>query len=280
MCNRLDKKEPDAMWFKPWMVNLCSIALLCGPAASAASAQQIDLSSTRVIDLTHSFDRNTIYWPTSPFGFELKPLHKGLTPLGFYYAAYSFCTPEHGGTHLDAPAHFAQGVWSSGEIPVDRFIGPAVVIDVSDKAKRDRDYSLSVKDIAEFEANHGTIPERAIVLLHTGWGSRYPDKLAYLGDDKPGDASNLHFPSFGVAAVKVLLARRVSMIGVDTASIDPGISKDFPVHRLTAANDVAGLENLANLQELPPTGATIIALPMKIAGGSGAPLRVIALVPK
>jgi kynurenine formamidase len=259
---------------------LCSFAFFCVSADISARAQQIDLTSTRIVDLTHPFDKNTIYWPTSPFGFELKPLHKGPTPLGFYYAAYSFCAPEHGGTHLDAPAHFAEGVWSSGEIPVERFMASAVVIDVSDRAKENRDYTLSIDDIASFEAKHGTIPERAIVLLRTGWGSRYPDRLAYLGDDKPGDASNLHFPSFGVDALKLLISRRVSMIGVDTASIDPGNSKDFPVHRLAAAHDVAGLENLANLEELPPMGTTLIALPMKIGGGSGAPLRAIALVPK
>jgi kynurenine formamidase len=272
-------RSDAAMWSRPLSLTvLCSFA--CLTAGTPAQAQQIDLSSTRIVDLTHPFDKHTIYWPTSPFGFELKPLHKGPTPLGFYYAAYSFCAPEHGGTHLDAPAHFAEGVWSSGEIPVERFIGPAVVIDVGDKAKENRDYTLTPDDIAAFEAKHGTIQEGAIVLLRTGWGSRYPDRLSYLGDDRPGDASNLHFPSFGVGAVKLLIGRRVGMIGVDTASIDPGNSKDFPVHRLAAATDVAGLENLAKLEELPPRGATLIALPMKIAGGSGAPLRVIALVPK
>jgi kynurenine formamidase len=257
------------------------VAFLCGIALGPAWAQQIDLSSTRVVDLTHPFDKGTLYWPTAPSGFELKPLHKGPTPLGFYYAAYSFCAPEHGGTHLDAPAHFAEGVWTSGEIPVERFIGPAVVIDVSDKAKENPDYTLSVDDVTGFEAKHGRIAPGAIVLLRTGWGPRWPDRLAYLGDDTPGDDSKLHFPSFGLEAATLLIRdRRVSIIGVDTASIDPGTSRDFPVHRLAAANNVAGLENLANLEELPPAGATVIALPMKIAGGSGAPARVIALVPK
>lgn len=257
------------------------LAFFCGIAPGPAQAQQIDLSSTRVVDLTHAFDKDTIYWPTSPSGFELKPLHKGPTARGFYYAAYAFCAPEHGGTHLDAPAHFSEGVWTSAEIPVERFIGPAVVIDVSDKAKANRDYTLSVEDVTRFEAEHGRIPPGAIVLLRTGWGARWPDRLAYLGDDTPGDASKLHFPSFGLEAVRLLVRdRRVSTIGVDTASLDPGISNDFSVHRLAAANNVAGLENLANLEALPPSGATVIALPMKIAGGSGAPARVIALVPK
>lgn len=258
----------------------CLLALLA-LASGRAWAQTIDLAASRVVDLTHDFDKDTLYWPTAPSGFELKPVHKGPTPLGFYYAAYSFCAPEHGGTHLDAPAHFAEGVWSSGEIPVDRFIGPAVVIDVSDKAKADPDYTLSVEDVAAFEAKHGRIAPGATVLLRTGWGARWPDRLSYFGDDTPGDASKLHFPSYGLAAATLLIReRRVGTIGVDTASIDPGTSRDFPVHRLAAANNVVGLENLAKLGELPATGATVIALPMKIAGGSGAPARVIALVPK
>jgi kynurenine formamidase len=260
---------------------LALFAVCYGADVEPTQAQAIDLAKYRVVDLTHPFDKNTIYWPTSPSGFELKPLHEGMTAKGFYYAAYTFCAPEHGGTHLDAPSHFAQGVWSSGQIPPDRFIGSAFVIDVSAKAEADPDYTLSVDDVLAFEAEHGKIPAGAIVLLRTGWSKRWPDKRAYLGDDTPGDASNLHFPSYGPEAVKLLIQdRRVSMIGVDTASIDPGNSADFPVHRLAAASDVAGLENLANLGELPQVGGTVIALPMKIAGGSGGPTRVIALVPK
>ena len=256
-------------------------ALLCGPAPSPVSAQEIDLSSMRVVDLTHPFDKNTVYWPTAPSGFELKPLHKGLTARGFYYSAYAFCAPEHGGTHLDAPVHFAEGVWSGSDIPVERFIGAARVIDVSEKAKKNPDYTLAIEDVTDFEAEHGRIPPGAIVLLRTGWGPRWPDRLSYLGDDKPGDASHLHFPSFGPEAVDFLIReRRVGMIGVDTASIDSGPSQDFPVHRLAAANNVPGLENLANLDRLPPAGATVIALPMKIEGGSGAPVRAIALIPE
>jgi kynurenine formamidase len=255
------------------------MVLLC--AILPARAQTIDLAATRIVDLTHPFDKDTLYWPTWPSGFELKPLHKGPTPFGFYYAAYAFCAPEHGGTHLDAPTHFAEGAWSSSEIPVERFIGSAFVIDVSEKAKANPDYTLTVGDVTDFEGRFGQIPAGAIVLLRTGWGKRWPDRLAYFGDDTPGDASKLHFPSYGRDAVRFLIQeRRVSMIGVDTASNDAGISKDFPVHRLAAANNVAGLENLANLDDLPAVGATIIALPMKIAGGSGAPTRVIALVPK
>ena len=259
---------------------LAGLAVLCGIASAPARAQQIDLASSRVVDLTHAFDKDTIYWPTSPSGFELKQLHKGLTARGFYYTAYAFRAPEHGGTHLDAPAHFAEGTWTNAEIPVERFIREAVVIDVSEKAERDPDYTLIVEDVTDFEAKHGEIRPGTVVLLRTGWSKRWPDRLRYLGDDTPGDASNLHFPSYGLGAATLLIRERgVSMIGVDTASIDPGNSQDFPVHRLAAANNVTGIENLANLEALPATGTTAIALPMKIAGGSGGPARVVALVP-
>jgi kynurenine formamidase len=149
------------------------MSFLCGLPPSPASSQEIDLSASRVIDLTHAFDKDTVYWPTSPSGFELKPLHKGPTARGFYYSAYAVCAPEHGGTHLDAPVHFAEGVWSGSDIPVERFIGPAFVIDISEKAKENPDFTLTVGDVTMFEAEHGQIPPGAIVLLRTGWGSRW-----------------------------------------------------------------------------------------------------------
>jgi kynurenine formamidase len=124
------------------------------------------------------------------------------------------------------------------------------------------------------------IPEEAIVLLRTGWGKRWPDPKRYLGDDMAGEAARLHFPSYGREAAELLVKeRKVAALGVDTASIDYGSSRDFIVHRIAGAANVPGLENLANLEELPETGAWIIALPMKIAGGSGGPLRIVALIP-
>ncbi len=258
---------------------LLEAALLFG-CLCPASGQSFDLATARIVDLSHSFDADTIYWPTSPSGFELKPVHRGPTQRGFFYYANTFCSPEHGGTHLDAPMHFADGRWTNAEMPPERFIGPAVVIDVTEKSARDPDYTLTPGDVAAWEAAHGRIPEGAIVLLRTGWSARWPDKKAYLGDDRPGDASNLHFPSFGPEAAALLVdERRVRLVGVDTASVDHGPSKDFLVHRIVAAGNVGGLENLTNLDRLPPTGAWVIALPMKIAAGSGGPARVVALLP-
>ena len=248
--------------------------------SASASPGTLDLASARVVDLSYVFDETTVYWPTSPSHFELRQLHAGPTDAGFYYTANSFCTPEHGGTHLDAPIHFAEGAWAADQIPVRRLVGPGVVIRVREQAAADPDYRLSIGDVEAWEAEHGPVPEGAIVLLDTGWASRWPDRLRYLGDDTPGDASNLHFPSFGAEAAQLLVeGRSVAVLGVDTASIDHGPSRDFPVHQLAGAANVPGLENLTNLDQLPERGFWVIALPMKIGGGSGGPVRAIALVP-
>ncbi|PPD46266.1 MAG: cyclase [Methylocystis sp.] len=249
--------------------------------ASAAPGQSIDLASSKVVDLSHAFDANTIYWPTEASGFQLKQEHKGVTKGGFFYYSNTFCAPEHGGTHIDAPMHFAESRWTNSDIPLDRLIRPAVVIDISGKAEANPDYTLTPADIAEWEAAHERIPDGAIVLLRTGWSARWGDKKAYLGDDTPGKIDNLHFPSFGAEAAAVLVSERhVSLIGVDAASVDNGPSKDFLVHRVIGGANVPGLENLTNLDQLPATGALIMAMPMKIAHGSGAPARVIAFAPR
>ncbi len=254
-------------------------ALFCLPLGVAA--QGIDLGRYRVVDLTHSFNKKTLYWPTATTGFTLDQLAYGPTPGGWFYSSYAYAAPEHGGTHLDAPIHFAKDGLTADRIPVEQFIGPAVVIDVSAKAAKDPDYRLTRADVLAWERQNGTVPRGAMVVLRTGWSMRWPGAKAYLGDDKPGDASNLHFPSYGVEAARYLVdERKVSALGADVASIDYGASKDFIVHQVAARASVLGLENLANLGVLPAKGATIIALPMKIENGSGGPLRAIALVPR
>jgi kynurenine formamidase len=256
---------------------LLLVLAACAPAAAADRAP--DLATARVVDLSHPFDERTIYWPTSPSSFELKRLHYGPTPGGYFYSANSFCTPEHGGTHLDAPIHFYEGRRTLAEIPLEQLIGPAVVIDVAAKARASADYQLARADLDAWEKRNGPVPKGAIVLLRTGWSVRWPDRKRYLGDDTPGDASRLHFPSFGRDAAQWLVqTREVAALGVDTASIDPGASKDFIVHRIAAAANVPGIENLTNLDQLPEKGAWVIALPLKVAGGSGGPVRPIALV--
>ncbi|MGH7630917.1 MAG: cyclase family protein, partial [Gemmatimonadales bacterium] len=244
-------------------------------------AQTIDLSRYEMVDLTHALNPRTVFWPTSEGGFELQRIAFGPTPGGWFYAANAFAMPEHGGTHLDAPIHYAEGGATADRIPLDRLVLPAVVIDVSAKAAKDPDYRLTPDDIRAFERRHGKIPAGAAVLLRTGWDQRWPDRKAYLGDDTPGDASRLHFPSFGVEAARLLVEeRRVGALGADVASIDYGQSKDFMVHRIAAAHGVPGFENLTGLGALPPTGSLLLALPIKIEGGSGGPLRAVALVPR
>lgn len=260
---------------------IAAAALLLGGCAVESVSDELDLSAYEIVDLTHPFDDRTIYWPTSPGGFELDTLSYGMTEGGWFYSAHALSTPEHGGTHLDAPVHFAEGANAADEIPLERLIGPAVVIDVRQQASADPDYALTVDDVTAFEAEHGTIPAGALVLLRTGWSRYWPDVRAYLGDDTPGDASNLHFPSYGEEAARLLVEERgVGALGVDAASIDIGASPDFRVHRVVGAANVPGLENLANLDRLPATGALLLALPMKVAGGSGGPLRAVALVPR
>jgi kynurenine formamidase len=259
---------------------LSSAALLAGCLTVSAVAQQpVDLSSYTIVDLTHPYNEKTVYWPTSPTRFKLDKLAHGKTDGGYFYSAYSISTPEHGGTHLDAPIHFSESGRTTDQIPLSQLIAAAVVIDVTTQARGNRDYRLTLDDVVAFEKAHGAIPAGTIVLLRTDWSRHWPDVKAYLGDDTPGDASKLSFPSFGDAAARLLVdERNVAALGVDTASIDYGRSTDFIVHRVAAAKNVPGLENLTNLDRLPPRGAAIIALPMKIEGGSGGPVRVVALV--
>jgi kynurenine formamidase len=250
-------------------------------ATTTASAQTIDLKQYRMIDLTHPLNSRTIYWPTSPTTFKLDSLSYGKTPGGWFYSSFAFSAPEHGGTHLDAPIHFGEGHASVDRVPLDHLIAPAVVIDITAKTKSDADYRLTRDDVLAFEKAHGKIAPGTIVMVRTGWSVRWPDKKTYMGDDTPNDATKLHFPSYGVEAARLLIQeRRVAAIGVDVASIDYGPSTDFMVHRIAAAADVPGIENLTNLNLVPATGATVFALPIKIEGGSGGPVRVVALVPK
>jgi kynurenine formamidase len=237
--------------------------------------------SGRIVDLSHAYDAETLYWPTSD-RFRLQVDAAGMTPGGWYYAANSFTTSEHGGTHLDAPVHFAEGKWSTDEIPLDRLIGAAVVVDVSAAAAANADYQVTRADIEAWERTHGRIPDNAILLLRTGFSSRWPDAAAYLGTDERGPEAvpKLHFPGLHPDAARWIVAeRRLASIGIDTASIDYGQSTTFESHRVLYEQNIPAFENLTRLDEVPPTGAFVMALPMKIKGGSGGPLRAAAILP-
>jgi D-alanyl-D-alanine dipeptidase/kynurenine formamidase len=248
-------------------------------ARSAPPRPPLDLAAAEVIDLTHPFDADTLYWPNAASGFELKTLHAGPTAGGWYYASNSFCAPEHGGTHLDAPVHFAEGRSTADAVELDRLVVPIVVIDVAKQVAADADYRLTVEDVLAWERVNGAIPRGVAVLLRTDWSVRWPDRKRTFGDDAPGRTDRLHFPAYGKQAAELLVqARKVAALGLDTPSLDHGPSTDFPAHRVAAAANVPGFENLMNLDRLPPTGAWLVALPMKIAGGSGGPLRAVALI--
>jgi kynurenine formamidase len=252
------------------------VAAVLGVATTAAA---IELDGARLVDLTHAFDEHAIYWPTAT-PFRLAPVAHGLTAAGYWYAANDFCAAEHGGTHLDAPVHFGAGRWTADAVPLDRLVGPAVVVDFTARAARDRDARLGVADLAGDEARHGRIPDGAIVVVRSGWDRHWHDPARYLGAAAPGDPAHLHFPGLSAeAAVWLTTARRVRAVGIDTASIDHGPARDFPTHRALANANVPVFENLADLSAVPPRGAWIIALPMKIGSGTGGPLRAVALLP-
>lgn len=258
-----------------------ALALSVVAVTGSINGQSIDLAKMRAVDLTHPFNAKTLYWPTAPSGFKLQQLAYGPTPGGWFYSANAFAAPEHGGTHLDAPIHFFKNGRTADQVPADQLIAPAVVIDIRNKTRENADYRLTAADVTAWEKANGTIPQRAIVLLLTGWSTRWPNAKAYLGDDTPGDASKLHFPSYSAEAARLLVKeRKVGALGADVASIDYGQTKDFIVHQIASEAQVVGLENLTNLHLLPAKGGVAIVLPMKIEGGSGAPLRAVVLVPR
>ncbi|HVH27874.1 MAG TPA: cyclase family protein [Vicinamibacterales bacterium] len=259
-------------------IGAVTIAMACaapGPASSAFPAGVL-------VDLSHSYDGSTLYWPTSDT-FRLEKVSEGMTPGGYYYAANNLFTAEHGGTHIDAPIHFAAGRATVDQLPLERLAGPAVVVDVSDRAEANRDYQVTTDDLLQWESVHGSIPPEAILLLRTGFSRRWPDAIRYLGTDERGSeaVAKLHFPGLHPDAARWLtVSRPVRAVGIDTASIDFGQSTGFEAHRVLFERDIPAFENLTALERLPPVGAFVIALPMKIGGGSGAPLRAVAVVPE
>jgi len=257
---------------------LLSLAFCVTAALAQSPAHTFNLDHSRLVDLTYTFDENTLYWPTAD-GFKWKKDAWGPSPGGYFYASASYGASEHGGTHIDSPIHFAKGQVTTEAIPLSRLIAPAVVIDVAGQCAGHPDYLVTAADLQAWEKVHGPIPRGAIALIRTGWGKYWPDKKRYLGTDKQGDVAGLHFPGIAKSAAELLVKRAVVGLGIDTASMDFGQSKDFATHQVLNGAGIYGLENVANLERVPVTGATLIALPMKIKGGSGGPVRMIALLP-
>ena len=257
--------------------NLKLLLLLIMPSILNA----FDFSDGQWIDLTHAFSEKAIYWPTAD-EFEKTTVFRGKTDAGFYYEAYNYCGAEHGGTHIDAPIHFASERKTVDQIPVQQLIGKGVIINIEDKVNQDRNYQLAVEDILAWEEKHGAIPDNSILLINTGMAKHWPDKNLYMGTEKRGEegVAELEFPGLHPKAAKFLVTKRkINAIGLDTPSIDFGKSKLFQSHQILYSQNVPAFENVANLDKLPNEGFTVIALPMKIKDGSGAPLRIVAFVP-
>lgn len=241
----------------------------------------IDISNGTWVDMSHSYEAQTPYWPTAN-GFELDTVFAGITELGYYYSAYEFRSAEHGGTHIDAPIHFAEGKKTVDELKLEQLTGQAIVVDVRDSSLNYIDYQVSIDDFKIWEAEHGIIPEGSIVLLHTGFSQFWPDKNKYMGTAQKGltGVALLHFPGLHPDAAKWLVENRnIKAIGLDTPSIDYGRSSDFMSHRILMDKNIPAFENVANIDALPPSGSLIFAFPMKIKGGSGGPLRLAAFIP-
>lgn len=225
----------------------------------------------KVVELSHVLSPDTVMWPGCPQP-EFTP---GVTVAqdGFY--ARSISMWEHSGTHVDAPAHFVDGGQTVEDIAAERLVCPAVVLDVRQQAAADRDYAVQVADVEAWESRHGPVPAGAAVLMLSGWADRVDDAAAYAGAEADG---TLHFPGFGADAARLLVERGVYGLGTDTLGIDSGCC-GFPVHAdVSLPRGLWHLENLANLDRLPPAGATVFVGAIRVSQGSGAPARVIAVV--
>ncbi|MCX2743099.1 cyclase family protein [Mangrovivirga sp. M17] len=268
---------------------LIGLLFSCKESASDNTTTSVDQESdnlssqiinSKIVDLTYDYSEETIFWVTAK-EFELEEVAYGETDNGFFYSANNFCMAEHGGTHIDAPIHFAKGKQSVDEIPLKQIIGTGIKIDVSKNASKNTDYLVTINDLKQWEQQTGRIPDNSIILLYTGHSSNYPDKEKYLGTSARGTEAikDLHFPGLSPEAAEWLTKeRKVKAVGIDTPSIDYGQSSDFKSHVILLTENIPAFENVANMNQLPDTGFTIIALPIKIKGGSGGPLRIIAIL--
>ena len=263
-----------------WFVMLCLLAG-AGCVAGHSRLDRLAWEQSRFIDLTHSFGADTIVWPTEQ-DFRLVFQQAGETPGGYYYASNRLEMAEHGGTHIDAPIHFSRGGQTLDQVPIEHLVGAGVRIDVTAQCAHDRDYRVTIQDFEQWEAAYGQIPTRTIVLVDTGFSRYWSSRQQYLGTDLRGAEAvpALHFPGLHPeAAAWLVRERQIKAIGIDTASIDYGQSNKFETHVALLSQNVPVFENLSDLRDLPDKGFDVIALPMKIAGGTGGPLRVIAVLP-
>ncbi len=252
----------------------CSLALAVLLFAQHRSAMTHSSSALTVIDLTHTLNDRSPNWEgTDHSPYQAKEL--GNLERDGYYSRI-FTTQEHYGTHLDAPAHFAGGAWTVEQIPAERLVRPLVVLNVRAKAMHDPDYEVSVQDVADWERQHGEIPDGAVVMAYTGWEDYWGSQARYRNEQSDGLT---HYPGFALQTAEFLVkTRHVVGLGIDTMSVDKGITTTYPVHQFTSRAGVYHLENVAGLDRVPPSGTTVVVAPVKLEAGSGAPVRLLALV--
>ncbi len=253
------------------VVMFVPMTLLSHKSQRDSLLSDIATGKTRIVDLSYAINDKLVPWPGDARWFEAQ-VNATVEKNGYF--TRSFWMLEHYGTHLDAPIHFPPGKMTVDQIPSKQLFGPAMVVDVRTEGAKDADYQLPVAGVEEWEKAHGRIAEGSIVLLRTGWASRWPDAQKYRNQDAQG---RMHFPGFSAEAVKLLIRRKVSGIGCDTMSADYGASQDFAVHHLALGAGLYHLENLADLREVPEAGAFLVVAPIKLEGGSGGPVRVFAI---
>ena len=236
----------------------------------------------QVVDLTQPFDRNTIYWPTED-GFDLIRGKAGVADKGYYYSANRFQSAEHGGTQVDAPIHFYKDRQTVDTLPIQKLIGEGIVVDVSEACAQDADYQITIEDLRRWETEQPRQLVDLIVLMRTGNGTHWQQRERYLGTAARGPeaVAQLHSPGLGPSAAQWLAEHRaIKASGIDTARIDFGPSRLFESHVNLFKHTIPAFDNVANLDKLPTEKFQVIALPMKIGGGRGGPLRIIAMVPE
>jgi kynurenine formamidase len=223
-----------------------------------------------VVDLTHSLDARALVYKTSE-----TPAYQVKT-VASVEKIHDISSFEQFETRIEAPAHFARGLWTVDQIPTERLIAPLVVLDVTANIAQHPDYQISVEDIVQWERGHDQIPLGSIVIARTGWDSRWNSARSYRNADKDGV---MHFPGYSEDAARFLVeARNTLGLGIDTMSIDYGPSKGFPVRQYTLAHSVYQLENVANLDRAPAAGGMVVVAPTKLESGSISPVRILALV--
>ncbi|XP_053374689.1 isatin hydrolase-like [Mercenaria mercenaria] len=230
----------------------------------------------KVVDLTHEQNPSTIYWPGNP-NYNFTILFRNRTSKGYWYESNTFQTAEHGGTHLDSPAHFAEGKKRQHQIPMEKLVGPGVIVNVKAKSAENPDYRVTIDDLRAWESKYNRLPKGAVIIMNSGWSLKYPNKTLTFGTETPDDASTFHFPGWHEDTVNWLIKNRdVNVVGVDTPSTDYAQSTTFPVHVALGEADIPGVENVANLDEIPESGSIIYVAAIKLYDGSGGPTRVFA----